>query len=339
MLEPRPSQRLPLVSSRIAHDGYDLGGGLGLDVIRPSGHYRTPSLKGLGYTDLGGLLRSTIQLFRWRHGLRHVSPKSRTQSRQSYALGVLRSMVRIASSLKDDIVSLDSLTSSERSAVDYILMDRDRSDLGDLVGGLHLAGVPTGGLRSRRLSGALGAVARRISCAAIADATKKVGNEGVITDHLAVRVKSNRSAPANEPMQCRAVCARACQHQPHGLDIRGGGPGLLSSKPTPETESGHDSLGRCCKHTELGAFGLSPNKPSYSWRRWSWKWRGLPLCPAPRLYDPRPQPVMPASRVRRDKAALSSGCKPHPATAPAGSNRSSHGGNKMAEAFGVAGHV
>jgi hypothetical protein len=36
--------------------------------------------------------------------------------------------------------------------------------------------------------------------------------------------------------------------------------------------------------------------------------------------------------VRRDKAALSSGCKPHPATAPAGSNRSSHGGNEVAEA-------
>src|SRR5665648_296462 len=35
--------------------------------------------------------------------------------------------------------------------------------------------------------------------------------------------------------------------------------------------------------------------------------------------------------VRRDKAALSSGCKPHPATAPAGSNRSSHGGNEVAE--------
>ena len=43
--------------------------------------------------------------------------------------------------------------------------------------------------------------------------------------------------------------------------------------------------------------------------------------------------------VRREKAALSSGCKSHPANAPAGSNRSSHGGNKMAEAFGVAGHV
>ena len=35
-----------------------------------------------------------------------------------------------------------------------------------------------------------------------------------------------------------------------------------------------------------------------------------------------------------DKAALSSGCKSHPATAPAGSNRSSHGGNEVAEAFG-----
>ena len=38
--------------------------------------------------------------------------------------------------------------------------------------------------------------------------------------------------------------------------------------------------------------------------------------------------------VRREKAALSSGCKSHPATAPAGSNRSSHGGNEVAEAFG-----
>lgn len=31
---------------------------------------------------------------------------------------------------------------------------------------------------------------------------------------------------------------------------------------------------------------------------------------------------------------FSSGCKPHPAIAPAGSNRSSHGGDEMAEAFG-----
>ncbi len=38
--------------------------------------------------------------------------------------------------------------------------------------------------------------------------------------------------------------------------------------------------------------------------------------------------------VRREKAALSSGCKSHPATAPAGSSRSSYGGNEVAEAFG-----
>ena len=43
---------------------------------------------------------------------------------------------------------------------------------------------------------------------------------------------------------------------------------------------------------------------------------------------------MSASGVRRDKAALSSGCKSLPATAPAGSNRSSYGGNEVAEAFG-----
>jgi hypothetical protein len=40
------------------------------------------------------------------------------------------------------------------------------------------------------------------------------------------------------------------------------------------------------------------------------------------------------SGVRREKVALSSGCKPRPATAPAKSNRSSHGGNEVAEAFG-----
>jgi hypothetical protein len=43
---------------------------------------------------------------------------------------------------------------------------------------------------------------------------------------------------------------------------------------------------------------------------------------------------MSATGVRRDKAAFSSGCKPHPATAPAGSNRSSYGGDEIAEAFG-----
>ena len=46
-----------------------------------------------------------------------------------------------------------------------------------------------------------------------------------------------------------------------------------------------------------------------------------------------PGRVKSAFGVRRAKTALSSGCKPHPATAPAGSNRSSHGGNEVAEAF------
>jgi hypothetical protein len=45
-------------------------------------------------------------------------------------------------------------------------------------------------------------------------------------------------------------------------------------------------------------------------------------------------PLTSVAGVRRDKAALSSGCKPHPANAPAGSNRSSYGGNEVAEALG-----
>jgi hypothetical protein len=47
------------------------------------------------------------------------------------------------------------------------------------------------------------------------------------------------------------------------------------------------------------------------------------------MNDPR----MAVLGVRREKAALSSGCKPHPANAPAGSDRSRQGGNELAEAF------
>jgi hypothetical protein len=44
--------------------------------------------------------------------------------------------------------------------------------------------------------------------------------------------------------------------------------------------------------------------------------------------------------VRRGKAAIFSGCEAHPATvAPAGSNRSSGGGNEAVEAFGVEGRL
>ncbi len=43
---------------------------------------------------------------------------------------------------------------------------------------------------------------------------------------------------------------------------------------------------------------------------------------------------MSALGVRRDKAALSSGCKSQPVNAPAGSSRSSYGGDEVVEAFG-----
>src|ERR1700730_8923754 len=42
----------------------------------------------------------------------------------------------------------------------------------------------------------------------------------------------------------------------------------------------------------------------------------------------RPHARMTGIGVRRGKAALSSGCKAHPATAPAGSHLSSDGGNE-----------
>ena len=44
---------------------------------------------------------------------------------------------------------------------------------------------------------------------------------------------------------------------------------------------------------------------------------------------------MSAAGVRRAKAALSGGCKSDPANAPAGSNLSSHGGDEIADAFGM----
>ena len=44
---------------------------------------------------------------------------------------------------------------------------------------------------------------------------------------------------------------------------------------------------------------------------------------------------MSALGVRRDNAAFSSGCKSHPANAPAGSSRSSYGDDERAEAFGM----
>jgi hypothetical protein len=43
--------------------------------------------------------------------------------------------------------------------------------------------------------------------------------------------------------------------------------------------------------------------------------------------------------VRREKVALSRGCKARPAAVPAGSNWSSYGGNEVAEAKALTGEV
>jgi DNA polymerase III epsilon subunit-like protein len=61
---------------------------------------------------------------------------------------------------------------------------------------------------------------------------------------------------------------------------------------------------------------------------------GISLVPTDWVRCETATPPAAASGVRRGKAALSSGCKSHPATAPAGSNRSSHAGDEVAEASG-----
>ena len=53
----------------------------------------------------------------------------------------------------------------------------------------------------------------------------------------------------------------------------------------------------------------------------------------------RNPPGLPSSTCAVQSRRFSSGCEARPASfAPAGSNLSSHGGNEMAEAFGVEGH-
>ena len=42
----------------------------------------------------------------------------------------------------------------------------------------------------------------------------------------------------------------------------------------------------------------------------------------------------PLSTCAVTRRRISSGCKAHPATGPAGSNRGRHGGDEMSEAFG-----
>ena len=61
---------------------------------------------------------------------------------------------------------------------------------------------------------------------------------------------------------------------------------------------------------------------------------GLDACVTDRFGPTSSRQQVSLMGVRRAKAALSSGCKAHPAFAPAGRNRSGNGGNEMAEAFG-----
>jgi hypothetical protein len=56
----------------------------------------------------------------------------------------------------------------------------------------------------------------------------------------------------------------------------------------------------------------------------------MPSYPAFACAD-RKRPLSTCAVTRR---RFSSGCKPHPATAPAGSDRSRHGGDEVSEAFG-----
>jgi hypothetical protein len=83
----------------------------------------------------------------------------------------------------------------------------------------------------------------------------------------------------------------------------------------------------CCGFNETGLVGVGVAGSSV--RQTSLR---LPLAGSIRVRAPAFR--MTAMGVCRDKAALSSGCKAHPATAPAGSNRSRHGGDEMSEAFG-----
>jgi hypothetical protein len=68
-----------------------------------------------------------------------------------------------------------------------------------------------------------------------------------------------------------------------------------------------------------------------------WRQRTLADAP-PRTRASKAIKLMSELGVRRGKAVISSGCKTHPANAPAGSNRSSHGDDEMAQAIGIPCH-
>jgi hypothetical protein len=114
---------------------------------------------------------------------------------------------------------------------------------------------------------------------------------------------------------------------------------------SPDSEFGHFRLGIADSLRPifeifpfLGDRGRRPGSIYTAWSSLQWNVVKFPALAAGswecRTYTAtRTRPSsMSAFDVRRAKAALSSGCKPHPAIAPAGSNRSSHGGNEVARA-------
>ena len=84
---------------------------------------------------------------------------------------------------------------------------------------------------------------------------------------------------------------------------------------------------------------FSPSKLSQPFRQTSVRNLALAAAVAAALAFAPEKPAlaedMSACDVRRDKAALSSGCKPHPANSlPPEATGAVYGGNEMAEAFG-----
>src|SRR3954462_11291315 len=84
------------------------------------------------------------------------------------------------------------------------------------------------------------------------------------------------------------------------------------------------SVSRRSKLPQLSLYGIRTDVRIGRILRGRPSWN-TSACLAPRIV----QVAWSASGVRREKVALSSRCKSHPATAPAGNNRSSYGGNEV----------
>ena len=117
--------------------------------------------------------------------------------------------------------------------------------------------------------------------------------------HTRKRIDDPAASPSRSPCRVRGPSSRLRARRAH---------------PGPATHSTILSQPRRCECTTLRIFRATRQ-----------------MLPIDALRQSRAGNV--ADGCAPCKAVLSSGCKPHPAIAPAGSNRSSHGGNEVAEAF------